>query len=313
MPDFNKGDKTQQGMSDNGWVWGQLEFNHKRDVFVAVTSDEEEEGLGGVYINVHDDLNNLDYVLSGENLPVGESVIGGVIPSGTIEITENAEGIDVSEYAYADVNVSGGSSLEPVTLLTITATSEDDGDGNYIIPLYDENYNPLYPGLYIPTSLMGLTFIYDNTEYNCEFINYEFGAPYVENDGYDFSVYPFNYKSGSYEFTCDDNEPTSHTIQIIMKPTIEKITITNSMAYDIPVCQCDAMGNNTPMYILVESNSTEQYDVLLYSGYGILNDYSYNGDVNVYSNLVNCHLDTFSQKLVITPNCSFTISQSPGE
>lgn len=33
--------------------------------------------------------------------------IGGSV-SGTIEITENGEGIDVAQYAYADVNVSGG-------------------------------------------------------------------------------------------------------------------------------------------------------------------------------------------------------------
>ena len=33
---------------------------------------------------------------------------GGSTPTGTIEITENGEGIDVSSYAYADVNVSGG-------------------------------------------------------------------------------------------------------------------------------------------------------------------------------------------------------------
>ena len=36
--------------------------------------------------------------------------IGGSTPTGTIEITENGEGIDVTQYAYADVNVSGGSS-----------------------------------------------------------------------------------------------------------------------------------------------------------------------------------------------------------
>ena len=38
----------------------------------------------------------------------GNSGGGGITPSGTIEITENGEGIDVSSYAYADVNVSGG-------------------------------------------------------------------------------------------------------------------------------------------------------------------------------------------------------------
>ena len=34
--------------------------------------------------------------------------LANLAPSGTIEITENSEGIDVAQYAYADVNVSGG-------------------------------------------------------------------------------------------------------------------------------------------------------------------------------------------------------------
>lgn len=46
---------------------------------------------------------------------------GGSTPTGTIYITENGEGIDVSSYATADVNVSGGSSTIPV----ITAFGED--------------------------------------------------------------------------------------------------------------------------------------------------------------------------------------------
>lgn len=41
---------------------------------------------------------------------LGAHIGGGVAPSGTIEITENGEGIDVAQYAYADVNVSGGGS-----------------------------------------------------------------------------------------------------------------------------------------------------------------------------------------------------------
>lgn len=37
---------------------------------------------------------------------------GGITPTGTIEITENGTGIDVAQYAYADVNVSGGGGVE---------------------------------------------------------------------------------------------------------------------------------------------------------------------------------------------------------
>lgn len=39
---------------------------------------------------------------------LGEHIGGGSTPTGTITITENGEGIDVAQYAYADVNVSGG-------------------------------------------------------------------------------------------------------------------------------------------------------------------------------------------------------------
>ena len=50
--------------------------------------------------------------------------IGGGSVSGTIEITENGEGIDVAQYAYADVNVSGGSS--DFTTCTVVLTSNED-------------------------------------------------------------------------------------------------------------------------------------------------------------------------------------------
>ena len=48
-------------------------------------------------------------------------------PTGTIEITENGEGIDVSSYAYADVNVSGGGMDMPTfTVVTSGCTASCD-------------------------------------------------------------------------------------------------------------------------------------------------------------------------------------------
>lgn len=44
--------------------------------------------------------------------------IGGSV-SGTIEITENGEGIDVAQYEYADVNVSGGVSFGSLQLIIL--------------------------------------------------------------------------------------------------------------------------------------------------------------------------------------------------
>ena len=51
--------------------------------------------------------------------------IGGGSASGTIEITENGEGIDVAQYAYADVNVSQGGLPDYVFLMIATYVDED--------------------------------------------------------------------------------------------------------------------------------------------------------------------------------------------
>ena len=58
---------------------------------------------------------------------------GGSTPTGTISITENGEGIDVSSYAYADVNVSGGGSGD---FSTATVSLEGDVFGAYAPVLY---------------------------------------------------------------------------------------------------------------------------------------------------------------------------------
>ena len=66
-------------------------FPNEGDCFVVFATDEDAL--------THNALSKKTYT-NGE--------WADAIPSGTIEITENGEGIDVSEYAYADVNVSGG-------------------------------------------------------------------------------------------------------------------------------------------------------------------------------------------------------------
>ena len=63
-------------------------------------------------------IDALNDALAGSDQPAAQTIeeavkrlgehIGGGSASGTIEITENGEGIDVAQYAYADVNVSGG-------------------------------------------------------------------------------------------------------------------------------------------------------------------------------------------------------------
>lgn len=72
MPDYNTGDKTQQGYGEYGTVWGGLELNLKRQITIGLTTAEEEDVLGGFYLRIYDSLNNLEWVLRGNELPPGE-------------------------------------------------------------------------------------------------------------------------------------------------------------------------------------------------------------------------------------------------
>lgn len=71
---------------------------------------------------------------------LGAHIGGGSTPTGTISITENGEGIDVAQYAYADVNVSGGSQTYELSYELTTGTIEfyDMSDPNY-----DDNPTPI--------------------------------------------------------------------------------------------------------------------------------------------------------------------------
>ena len=112
MPDFNKGDFTQQGVA--GHVNANLRLNEKRLVNIDMTSNENDEGCT-IAGTVTDLLNDKVY-------PIGSA------PSGNIEITENGENINVAQYALADVNVSGGGGGDfigaSVTLKTIETINE---------------------------------------------------------------------------------------------------------------------------------------------------------------------------------------------
>ena len=61
---------------------------------------------------------------AGAILALAQYASGMVKPEGTITITENGEGIDVAQYATADVSVSGGGSSTQT--LTVTKNSESD-------------------------------------------------------------------------------------------------------------------------------------------------------------------------------------------
>ncbi|MBQ1315571.1 MAG: hypothetical protein IIY57_05205 [Erysipelotrichaceae bacterium] len=113
MPDFNKGDFTQQGVA--GHVNANLRLNEKRLVSIDLTSNEEAAGCN-ITGTVKDLLNNQVY-------GVGAGV------SGNIEITENGENINVAPYATATVNVAGGGSL-PVGKCTVTIVNSAESTTN---------------------------------------------------------------------------------------------------------------------------------------------------------------------------------------
>ena len=100
---------------------------------------------------------------------ISEVAHGGTTPTGTITITENGEGIDVAQYRYADVSVSGGDdaillhivdgyldktwqevtdlltdnkilviSSADLTVPTVIANTYDDGHGGYEVRVYTD-------------------------------------------------------------------------------------------------------------------------------------------------------------------------------
>lgn len=128
MPDYNKGDFTQQGYG--GYVSGGLHLNEKRCLTAKISTDEEQAGIDSIELNIHDHLNDLDYTITGENLTVGENVIGG----GTLvslTATENGE-YDPADYeadGFSDVtvNVAGGN----IPTCTITLVPAEGAINDY--------------------------------------------------------------------------------------------------------------------------------------------------------------------------------------
>ena len=123
MPDFNKGDFTQQGV--NGHVNATVRLNEKRLVSIDLTSNEEAEGCT-ITGTVKDLLNDKVY-------GVGSGV------SGNIEITENGENINVAPYATATVNVpsSGMDFVIPEQTINTPDTGRVFIESDFPVPLTD--------------------------------------------------------------------------------------------------------------------------------------------------------------------------------
>lgn len=100
----------------------------------SVIADEDKTALGNGSVNKALDV--LADVLAQQDVQVPQTNAGAILalaqyasgmvkPEGTITITENGEGIDVAQYATADVSVSGGGGSSTQTL-TVTKNEATD-------------------------------------------------------------------------------------------------------------------------------------------------------------------------------------------
>lgn len=107
----------------------------QEQAILAVASVVKGEQVTGGDGSVNTALDILADTLAGENVEVpmtqqgailalAQYVAGMVKPEGTIAITENGEGIDVAQYATADVSVSGGG-VDVGNIVNIAAPSVD--------------------------------------------------------------------------------------------------------------------------------------------------------------------------------------------
>lgn len=112
----------------------------QEQAILAVASAVKGEQVTGGDGSVNTALDILADTLAGENVQVpmtqqgailalAQYVDGMVKPEGTITITENGEGIDVAQYATADVSVSGGGADvgEPTLIIAGNSAPEPGG------------------------------------------------------------------------------------------------------------------------------------------------------------------------------------------
>lgn len=139
MPDYNKGDFTQQGV--DGFVEGGLHLNEKRCLTAKISTDEDSAVLDSVEINIHDHLNDLDYTITGENLVVGENTIGGLT---SVTFTENgtfeASHFEAIGWDEVTVNVSGGGENPLLCTFTVVNATGQDRDNPIMGHYYENGY-----------------------------------------------------------------------------------------------------------------------------------------------------------------------------
>lgn len=137
----------------------------KEQAVLALASAIKGEAVTGGDGSVNRALDILADVLAEQDVQVPQTDAGAILalaqyasgmvkPEGTIAITENGEGIDVAQYATADVSVSGGGggdfttaevtivngTSSPITVM-VAITVDSIEEGSHLIPLLDVNKN----------------------------------------------------------------------------------------------------------------------------------------------------------------------------
>ena len=133
-----------------------LQINSGGGSGIVITETPDSHGgtvLEVTAVDLSDDTVRADKLATGYTAhdSSGEAIVGtmnpGVTPTGTITISQNGTGIDVAQYAYANVSVSGGQpSLQNKTVTptesqqSITADIGYDGLGTVTVEAIDSEY-----------------------------------------------------------------------------------------------------------------------------------------------------------------------------
>lgn len=167
-------------------------------IAVAQGGTASDDGISGAIDALNDALAGSDQEaaqsIEGAIALLGQHIGGGSTPTGTIEITENGEGIDVAQYAYADVSVSGGSSDFSTATVTLNITPPEGVTG------IDE---------YV---MAGLSFPDDEITYSGTFVCENSETEILLYDGYGIITAIQSHKVADYELDPETITTTGNVV-----------------------------------------------------------------------------------------------------
>ena len=120
MPDFNKGDFTEQGVA--GDVTALVRLNNKRIVKMVLSSDDESSNVD-VTGTVYDHLNGETYPLVVPPTPTGEPILIETVEVGAVNTTSTTATTVTSSTLSLD--------YEPYSLLVVLTKGTKDTAGYY--------------------------------------------------------------------------------------------------------------------------------------------------------------------------------------